>query len=105
MKIDIPYGKENIELIIPGKNIQDIISGDKNSTSCPDENTIIDQALNSPISSNKLSIIAKGKKNAVILASDITRPCPSYKFLPALTEELNMAGIKNKDIKIMFLLT
>jgi len=101
MNIDIAYGKESIELNIPESNIGDIISADKNSPSCPDENTVIAQALNSPISSGKLSIIANGKKSAVILASDITRPCPSYKFLPKLIEELNKAGIENKNIKII----
>ena len=34
-------------------------------------------------------------------ASDITRPCPSYRFLPRLVDELNKGGIKNSDIKII----
>jgi len=36
----------------------------------------------------------------VILVSDITRPCPSYKFLPKIIDELKAGGISN--IKVVF---
>ncbi|MHB1337166.1 MAG: nickel-dependent malate racemase, LarAH6 family [Candidatus Humimicrobiaceae bacterium] len=101
MKIKISYGKGNIELEIPDKNIQDIIHGGKNIGLNLDENTIIKQALNNPIKSDRLHEIAQGKKSACIVASDITRPCPSYKFLPQLVEELNKGGVENQNIKIL----
>ena len=62
---------------------------------------MISKALANPIESLHLSEIAQGKKSAVILASDITRPCPSYKFLPQLVEELVSGGIALKDIKVV----
>ena len=39
-----------------------------------------------------------------IVTSDITRPCPSYKMLPPLLEELDQAGVRNEDILIVFAL-
>lgn len=101
MNIKIPYGKESIELEIPDKNIQDIIHGGENNSHNLDENVIIRQALESPVKSARLCEIARDKKSAAIIASDITRPCPSYKFLPLLVEELNKAGIENQNIKII----
>lgn len=101
MKIDILYGKEKIALEIPDKNIQDIIRGGENRSFSLDENTIIKQALNNPIKSAMLHEIARGKKSVGIIASDITRLCPSYKFLPQLVEELNKGGIENQNIKIL----
>lgn len=44
--------------------------------------------------------LAKGKKSALILVSDMTRPCPSYRFLPFIIDDLEAAGVS--DIKIIF---
>jgi len=100
MKITIPYGKDKINLDIPEDNILDIVQGD-DSFSGRDEKEIISRALADPIGSAPLSEIARGKTSACILASDITRPCPSYKFLPQLVEELNSGGITLSNIKVV----
>ena len=100
MRVEIPFGKEKVELNIPDKNILDIISGESVSFG-PDEDKIIKQALENPVKSRKLSEMARGRKSACIIASDITRPCPSYKFLPRLVEELNKGDIENKNIKVV----
>ncbi|MFA5015050.1 MAG: nickel-dependent lactate racemase [Actinomycetota bacterium] len=100
MNINISYGKGKISLNIPGENILDIISGDTDRFES-NEDKVIEEALNKPIESGKLSEIAKGKESVCIIVSDITRPCPSYKFLPLLIRELNKGGIKNSDIKIV----
>ncbi len=100
MRIKIPYGKDNVEVDIPDKNIQDIISVEPGISDL-DEDKIITQALETPINSAKLSGIAYGKESACIIVSDITRPCPSYKFLPRLVAELNKGGIENKNITVV----
>ena len=100
MEIKIPYGKGEIKLNIPDRNIVDTISGENGSFNM-DENKIIIEALEKPVESKKLSWMARGKKSACIVASDITRPCPSYKFLPGIIKELNEGGIKNRNIKIV----
>ncbi|MDD5659798.1 MAG: nickel-dependent lactate racemase [Actinomycetota bacterium] len=101
MNINIAYGKENIFLEIPEANLQDIIQSEEDGKSIIDENIVIKSAFKNPIASQKLCELAKGKKNAIILTSDITRPCPSYKFLPTLIKELNNGGIENRNIKII----
>ncbi len=103
MKIKIPYGRGQISLDIPDRNVLDIVSGETDSFK-PDEERIINKSLKNPIGSKSLSEIARGKKSACIIASDITRPCPSYKFLPMLIEELNKGGIGNIDIKVVLAL-
>lgn len=99
MQANIPYGKDILELNINDRNVLYIIQeGDVKKSF--DENKIILEALKSPIFSKKLFHIAKEKKSACILVSDITRPCPSYKFLPHVIDELKSAGIK--EINIVF---
>jgi len=99
MVIKIPYWKNNIKLNIPDKNILNIVTADRQGANI-DEDKIIADALENPVESKKLSEIAKGKKSAIVLASDITRPCPSYKFLPYIIDELKAGGISN--IKVIF---
>ena len=100
MRIKIPYRKGEISLNIPDKNILNIVSGEIGNFRLS-EDRIIKEALRSPIESKKLSEIASNRKSACIIVSDITRPCPSYKFLPVLIEELKEGGIKNGDIKVV----
>jgi len=98
-EIFIPYQKEKISVNIPEKNlVKTIESGEK--FPYKDEKKVITESLINPIKSKKLSELAKNKKNACILVSDITRPCPSYKFLPYLIDELKAGGIK--EINIIF---
>lgn len=100
MRVEIPFRKEKVELNIPDKNILDFISGENISLGL-NEDKIIIQALENPVKSRKLSEMARGRKSACIIASDITRPCPTYKFLPRLVEELNKGDIENKNIKVV----
>jgi nickel-dependent lactate racemase len=97
MIIEIPYGHKHIAIDIPEENILDIIK-----TEMPkhfeDEKEIILDALKNPIASQRLLDLAKGKKSAAILVSDVTRPCPSYKFLPFILDELEAAKIQNVSI-------
>ncbi len=100
MKIAFPYGKEKVKLNIPDKNILDIITGKIKKTDLS-ESEIITRALKNPIKSKRLQELAHNKRSACILVSDITRPCPSFKFLPRLLEELDKSGMENKNIKII----
>ena len=61
----------------------------------------IKKALANPIGTRTLKEISKGKKSAVIVVNDITRPSPTYKLVLPLVEELNEAGIKNEKIFFM----
>ena len=100
MNITIPYGKEIIDLEIPEENILNIVQGD-DSFSGMDEKEVVLSALKEPIKSATLSEIARQKTSVRILASDITRPCPSYKFLPQLIDELISGGVEFKNIKVV----
>lgn len=100
MQFNIPYGKKSVNINVPEKNIILLIYKNKGITKLFDEEQIIRYALDNPIATNILSSIAYNKKNVAILVSDITRPCPSYKFLPYIISDLKKANVKN--IKIIF---
>ena len=62
------------------------------------------RSLANPIDAPRLRDAAKGKKNVVIITSDITRPVPSYRILPLIIEELEAAGVADDEITVVFAL-
>jgi nickel-dependent lactate racemase len=99
MKIEIPYGRGHTTVDIPEPNILEVIRLEKPAAP-GDEERIVAEALRNPIASPPLRELAEGKKSAAVLVSDVTRPCPSYKFLPSLLDELEPAGVE--DVSIVF---
>ena len=61
---------------------------------------IVRAAMESPIDSPRLSELARGKKNCVIIISDHTRPVPSRDILPNMFRELR-EGSPDIDITLL----
>jgi lactate racemase len=100
MNFEIPYGKQRINLSIPDANVIHFKCRENEGFDLKKEEDLITNALANPVSSKSLAELAYRKKDACILVSDITRPCPSYKFLPYLIKELKDAEVGS--IKIVF---
>ena len=58
----------------------------------------MEQAILAPIESPRLRDIARGKKSAVIVFDDMTRPTRTYELAPIVLKELAAAGIRDEDI-------
>ena len=56
------------------------------------------KAIQNPIGSKPLRDIASGKKTAVILFDDLSRPTPANAIAPLVIEELHAGGIKDENI-------
>lgn len=61
----------------------------------------IRRAFHSPIGQESIRKLAAGRKTAAIAVDDLTRPTQAYRFLPFIVDELNQAGIKDENIKII----
>ncbi|MBO7253220.1 MAG: nickel-dependent lactate racemase [Oscillospiraceae bacterium] len=61
---------------------------------------IVREAMDNPIGSEKLSVLAQGKKTCTIIISDHTRPVPSRDILPPMLEALRQG---NPEIQITLL--
>jgi len=66
-----------------------------------DEETVMNEALQQPLGTKDLTIAARDKDKIVILISDLTRACPSYKMLPPLLERLEVAGAGPDNVTIV----
>ncbi|MFA6470732.1 MAG: lactate racemase domain-containing protein [Candidatus Latescibacterota bacterium] len=56
------------------------------------------KAIRNPIGTKPLRDIAAGKKTAVILFDDLSRPTPANTIAPLVIEELHAGGIKDENI-------
>lgn len=99
MEIKIPYGKTYQTLEIK-EDFQLIESKIQELGKAADEDKIVLDAMAAPIASPRLRELAAGKKNAVVIISDHTRPVPSKRIIPHMLTELREG---NPDIEITLL--
>ena len=103
MKLEFGYGKGVQEVLLDEKNLMDVLVSNEIEHKYRDEEAVR-FALANPIGKNRLSTYdLKGKKIAIV-TSDISRPLPSYRILPALLDELAQAGAKEEDITVVLAL-
>ena len=96
----IPYGKGEMEIRIPKKNyVATLMPHFK--PGLKDEAGAVKKALENPIGTKRLREIAKGRKSAVIVVNDITRPTATYKLLPHLIQELKEGGMKEDQVQFL----
>lgn len=98
----LPFGKEKIKFELPKEQVAGVLVSHAHEYKAPkSEAELVADALANPIGSPKLSELAKGKKNCVIISSDHTRPVPSHIIMPQLLAELRKG---NPDIDITILI-
>lgn len=98
MVVHFPYGKALIEFDAEHASVLtsriDQLKSDGNG------GDIVKKAMAEPIDSPRLYELARGKKNAVIIVSDHTRPVPSRDILPHMLGELRR-GSPDIDITLL----
>ena len=99
---NLPFGKEKIKLELPEEQVAGVLVSHAHEYKAPkSEAELVADALANPIGSPKLSDLAKGKKNCVIISSAHTRPVPRHVIMPRLLAELRKG---NPDIDITILI-
>ena len=92
-KVLFPYGKEHIEHSFDENELVAVLESSINSYSPgKSQEELIKCAMESPVGTGRLSELARGKKNVVIIASDHTRPVPSKLIIPFMLKEIREAS-------------
>ncbi len=100
MQVNIKYGRGEIGVDVPDSNLVSILT----SQSFPpieDPNQAVWNALETPIDSPPLSEIAKNRKSATVVISDITRPVPNKIILPPILQIIEEQGVPRDEIRIL----
>jgi len=98
---DLKYGKGVVPAVLPDASVSQVLMPAK-AHPPEDEVAEVERALDAPIGSPRLESIARPGMKTVVMVSDGTRPCPSWKFLPSLLGRLRKAGVRDADITIVF---
>ena len=98
--IDLKYGKGHFQVEVPDKNYAGTLLPNE-MAGAKDEQAEIARALANPIGSKPLREKLKNGMKVVVIISDVTRPCPSYKFLPLLLDEINAGGVPDGNITVI----
>ena len=101
MIVNIPFGTSFQPLDINHSvSVEVLQSRIHNAVPESSEDDIVRRSMESPIGSLPLWELARGKKRAVILCSDHTRPVPSKRIIPHMLRELRDG---NPDISVTLL--
>ena len=103
MKIDFGFGTGIQTVEVPEKNLMGILMSNDVPRGLMNEEEVA-RALQEPIGTPRLKDIVKPGEKISIITSDITRPCPTWRIMPPLLDELYAAGCKAEDITLVFAL-
>jgi lactate racemase len=100
MQIRFAFGHDGLDVTLPDGPRYEVIES-RSASALPDVVAALNLALDHPIGSKSLSVLAAGKKTAAISVCDITRPAPNWLTLPPLLKRLHDAGIPVDGVTIL----
>ena len=103
-KVTVPYGSWYLdgELTLTFPEEWNVIEAwPKGAWIKPLSDDEIRDRLNSPIGAERISEIARGKHNVILLIDDLTRPTPTYRFVSFILDELKRGGVEDEAISFL----
>jgi len=100
MQIRLDYGRTGLDVELPADLRLSIVEPAK-GVPLADPRAAIAAALAQPLGTRPLAELARGRRDAVVVISDKTRPVPYGIVLPPLLETLERAGIARDRIELL----
>ncbi|HIE14856.1 TPA: nickel-dependent lactate racemase [Candidatus Bathyarchaeota archaeon] len=100
MLIKFPYGKAEIEVDIPDRNLLSVLESRKIKPPL-DSYSTIKNALINPIKHRTLSEVANKANKICIIVSDYTRATPNNLLLPPILKEIEESGKNLESVKVL----
>jgi nickel-dependent lactate racemase len=100
MDVQLDYGRAGLTVHLPD-TLRVSIAEPSKGAPLPDPTRAVEEALAHPIGARPLSEVARGRRNAVVVISDKTRPVPNGLVLPPILRTLESAGIARERIEIL----
>ncbi len=100
MKVTLRYGREGLAVELPDEHVSHVLRQNRlPKVERPRE--AVEQALAEPIGARPLAELARGRRDACLVISDITRPVPNAVILPPIIGALTDAGLAPGDMLIL----
>lgn len=100
MKVHLEYGRTGLDVDLPDRNVVGCLQY-RLADPLAEPDSAVRQALANPTSTPPLAELARGRRNACVVISDVTRPVPNRILLPPILETLETAGIPRSEILIL----
>jgi nickel-dependent lactate racemase len=100
LKVVLPYGDKSVSVELPQDKVLFVIKP-MDFLGVDDEEGEIRRAIRNPIACPKIPELVKAGQKVMIIADDLTRVTPCKKIIPILLDELNAAGVRDEDIKVI----
>lgn len=100
MRVHLEYGRTGLEAELPDRNVVKCL-GYRPAQPLADPAESIRGVLARPSGTPPLADLARGRRNACVVISDITRPVPNQVILPPLLSTLEASGIPRERITIL----
>ena len=103
MQLSFGYGMREQIVTVPDEQLLAVLTANEMEHTRTGSEAVR-YALENPIRAQKLRTMVRPGQRIAIVASDISRPVPSYEILPEILKELFTAGCKPGDITVVFAL-
>lgn len=103
MRLEFGFGTGTQAVEVPEQNLIGVLHANDVPVGLTGE-AEVRRALSAPIGSPRLRDIVHPGETVAIITSDVTRPMPTCKVMPALLDELYAAGVRREDITLVFAL-
>ena len=101
MRINLSYGHSGLEIDLPETpGFAGVLRAAPAPALDTPEQALLD-AIRAPTASRPLRELARGRRDACIVVSDVTRPVPNEVLLPAILAELRAGGMHEDDVLIL----
>ena len=100
MKIQLAYGHDGLDVSLPETAVPTVIRK-PDMPVADDPVALLQSALDNPVGTKPLDVLAGNAGSACILICDITRPVPNHLFLRPLIERLIGAGVPKQRITVL----
>jgi nickel-dependent lactate racemase len=101
MNVVLKYGTAGLPLALPETpGFQGVLSPSE-PDAVREPGRIVAKSLAEPIGGRPLAELARGRKSACIVVSDVTRPVPNPVLLPPILSTLSDAGIPRENVLIL----
>ncbi|MBN1314543.1 MAG: nickel-dependent lactate racemase [Anaerolineales bacterium] len=101
LELELAYGQASQRVRIERERLLGVYAPIASVEQSVDEAMVLRKALDNPVGTARLRELVRPGQQVAVVVSDMTRPCPSYKLLPLVMDELNVAGIPDQNITIV----
>jgi nickel-dependent lactate racemase len=100
MRVPLAYGRDGLVVELPDRNVVKCL-GYRPAQPVVDPECAVRERLARPTGTVALAELARGRRSACVVISDVTRPVPNEVILKPLLQALEQGGIARRDIVIL----